>query len=151
MFYTSLDRSASDRPHVTVPQVSEAHGMFQWVNLQIKFLSERKLEETIEKNLGKLPRTLEATYSEIFKAIDDAEYNDRETARIALMWIICSSHPLSPEEWCSVTGKAAAVKAGVNTLFNLCQNLATLDEQSNVVRFAHLSVREYLEKHKFST
>ena len=33
-----------------------------------------------------------------------------------------------------------------NTLMEMCQNLVELDTESNVFRFAHLSVREYFEE-----
>jgi hypothetical protein len=66
---------------------------------------------------------------------------------------MCSETPLTPQEWVDATSSAANLefKTTLSALLDLCPNLATVDEQSNVMRFPHLSAREYLEKNHFDT
>lgn len=120
---------------------------FQWASLQIKHLEGMRFEEDIIENLGKLPKSLKDTYSKILMAMH-AEGTPREweVTRKALMWIVCSRQLLSKELWTDISYWPKPVPHnGDNILFDLCRNLVTLDIQSRVVRFAHLSVQEYLD------
>jgi hypothetical protein len=69
-----------------------------WVDLQIKYLFTLKTRNAIKK-LGKLPKTLEETYSEIYERILKADLEELEIAQKALLWLMCSRRPLSPLEW----------------------------------------------------
>jgi len=85
--------------------------------------------------------------------------DDCEAAKMALRWVMCAVRPLSPEEWAhaawlsSTFIHAGASVAGIDdvpdikppVLQKLCHTFVSIDNQLNVVRFAHLSVREYLE------
>lgn len=113
-----------------------------------------KLEKDILENLGKLPKTLEATYSQI---ISDMMSNGRsrewEIIKKALMWIMCSRELLTKEQWAELSYWPKEVPKDshlVDALFELCRNLVSWDSQLKVVRFAHLSIHEYL-KTKFSS
>lgn len=127
---------------------------FQWVNLQIRYLNGMKLEEDILENLGKLPKTLEATYSQIMEdMMSDGTSREWEITRKALMWIMCSRELLTKEQWAEFSywpKEFPKDSHHIDTLFELCRNLVTWDSQLKVVRFAHLSVHEYLET-KFSS
>jgi hypothetical protein len=116
-----------------------------WVDLQLKYLFTLKTKDAIQKRLGKLPKTLGDTYSKIYEKISEEE--ELEIARRALMWVMCSRRPLSSQEWVNTTYWPEQVDqgVGVNSLLDMCHNLVTVDNQSQVVRFAHLSVQEYLE------
>jgi len=112
-----------------------------------------KFECDIQENLGKLPKTLEERYSQIYATICAESGSSSRVANIALMWIMCSPRPLTPEEWTDVTCYASQPldsRIDLGTLLDICHNLVVLDWQSNAVRFAHLSVREYLEKYHFN-
>lgn len=120
---------------------------FQWVNLQLKHLARMKFQQDIVENLGKLPRSIHGTYSQILTTIrDSANGMEWEVTKRALMWVMCSEELLTERLWTEMTYWPIPVpRGGANILFELCQNLVTLDSRSNVVRFAHLSVQEYLE------
>ncbi|KAL0631453.1 hypothetical protein Q9L58_009685 [Maublancomyces gigas] len=121
--------------------------MFQWVNLQIKHVNGMKFEKDIKENLGKLPKTLRATYSGILKAMrEEGTLHEWEVTKKALMWISCSKILLTQKLWTKLSYWPGSIpRDGANTLLELCHNLVTWDGQLQVVRFAHLSVQEYLE------
>lgn len=117
------------------------------MDLHIKYLFTLKTEDAIKENLGKLPKTLGETYSKIYKEVLREETKDLAFAKKALMWVLCSRRPLSSQEWVNVTywPERTDEVIGLNSLLELCHNLVVVDSQSQVVRFAHLSVQEYLE------
>lgn len=123
---------------------------------KIKNLYRLKRKEEIERNLGKLPKTLEATYSQIWNDIHRSGTTDidqLEHVRKALAWVMCSQRPvLTPERWAEFTfWPRPAPENGTDVLFDICRNLVTWDKQVNRVIFAHLSVQEYLERNVFTS
>lgn len=106
----------------------------------------------IESRLGQLPDTLEKTYDEIYNQIQSQPGSGPQLATNALMWVLCSYQPLSPDDLATMLslGSSAANGLDAGGLFKLCQNLLTLDNEHNIVRFAHLSTREFLEKRCFT-
>lgn len=120
---------------------------FQWVNLQLKHLAGMKFQQDIVENLGKLPRSLQGTYSQTLTTMrDSANGREWEVTKRALMWVMCSEELLTEGVWTEMSYWPIPVpRDGADILFELCQNLVTLDSGSSVVRFAHLSVQEYLE------
>ena len=120
-----------------------------WVDLQIKHLFTLRSKDAIKKKLGKLPKTLEDTYSEIYEKILSEDPEELEAAKRSLMWLMCSRRPLSSREWVNFTYWPEQVGEDIgvasDSLLEICRNLVTVDNQSQVVRFSHLSVQEYLE------
>jgi predicted acetyltransferase len=120
-----------------------------WVDLQIKHLCTIKIDDEVENELGKLPRDLARTYDQIYKRIQDDD--SAPWALKALMWILGAVEPLSPDEWTGGVSWASLKPDGnpptleMAVLLDVCQNLVVHDSQRNVMRFAHLSVREFLE------
>jgi hypothetical protein len=121
-----------------------------WVDLQIKHLCAMKIDYEVEEELGKLPDDLAATYDQIYKRIK----NDARTspwALKALMWILGAEELLSPDgwaggvSWASLRPDGNPPKLEMAVLLDICQNLVVHDAQQNVMRFSHLSVREFLE------
>jgi ankyrin repeat protein/predicted acetyltransferase len=121
-----------------------------WVDLQIKHLCTIKIDYEVENELGRLPRDLARTYDQIYKRIQD-DVHSAPWALNALMWILGAEEPLSPDEWAGGVSWALPRPDGnpptleTPVLLDVCQNLVVHDGQRNVMRFAHLSVREFLE------
>ncbi|RPB20958.1 hypothetical protein L211DRAFT_462101, partial [Terfezia boudieri ATCC MYA-4762] len=132
----------------------KANGMFQWVKLQLQFLVSMKVEEDIRQKLGKAPKGLMAAYDQIYSLIEDEEEYGREAAKCALMWVMCTVMPLTMEMLLEATRYAIGSQdiISAEVLLELCRNLLTWDksEKSNVVQFAHLSVKEYLIGEKWT-
>ncbi|RPB06631.1 hypothetical protein P167DRAFT_580246 [Morchella conica CCBAS932] len=138
---------------------TNANGMFLWVDLQIKMLCGMSIESDVIARLGSLPASLEEAYRDIFiHEIDREEGSGKRLAYLAMMWMLCSAEgPLCPEEL--VMGSVSALRVEspgqpetigsdvtIETILKICHNLVVIDHQLGLVRFAHLSVQEYLEK-----
>ncbi|CAM1507840.1 Fc.00g046880.m01.CDS01 [Cosmosporella sp. VM-42] len=136
-----------------------SRGMFQWAALQIQHLSELRLphEANIRARLGKLPKTLDDAYREIWTKVEQLSDYEKTLAIRAFQWVLCSLTPLStailgmavlinPD---SDDGDAMDTELNEENINELCTNLLTYDEQTKVWRFCHLSAREFLEKNYF--
>lgn len=128
---------------------------FMWVDLQIKNICDIERHHTeadIRTELGKLPQGLGETYEAIFHKISSHADDSQRLAMATLRWIMCAQRPLSLDD----INIAISVDAGGNmvnaanldkeTILRFCHNLVIWDSTQNVIRFAHLSVREFLEK-----
>ena len=106
-----------------------------------------KFESDIRKNLGRLPRTLKESYDQIYSTIESEEGDAPRIAKVALQWIMGSARPLSPDEWVDAIYYVTGIDSGssLGTVLDICHNLVVEDKQSEVMRFSHLSVQEYLE------
>ena len=129
-----------------------AQGMFRWVSLQIQNLcdSQRmKLESDIRAELGRLPKSLRESYDIVFQRIKDAGTASQQVAERAVKWLLCSHRPLKVQEIVaavSVDSERQYTSLDAYQLLDVCCNLIVLDEESHILRFAHLSVREYFEQ-----
>ena len=130
---------------------SGADGMFRWVSLQLDVLRAFKRDEDIRARLGKLPRELKQLYLEVYNnLIADQDEIGRSIINNTLKWLLCAKEEMSASVFLH------AVAANLNTdgdisidsLLDLCNNLVVYDESLNVFRFAHLSVREFLEQNQ---
>lgn len=120
------------------------------MSLQLQHLCgpKMKLEADIQHELGRLHKALEDIYSKIYEQISDLSPPSRLTAERALNWLLCSQRQLSSEEF------LVAVSADSNDsirpltegqILSICCSLVVFDKALKVFRFAHFSVREYLE------
>ncbi|VUC25174.1 unnamed protein product [Clonostachys rosea] len=130
---------------------AKADGMFRWVSLQMQALQKCHSEEAIMERLGQLPRTLGDLYQELIVKMENFEAtSDRDLAKNSLSWLLCSHAQLASEAFLAAVstskdGESEAISR--DQLLDLCCNLVIFDEALDVFRFAHLSVREFLEKH----
>lgn len=123
---------------------------FQWANLQIRHLARLKLVDDIKSDLGKLPETLEDSYSQIWTEIRADSPRVQEITTRALMWVLCGRKDLDERGWAVASYHPEPVPSGgVDTLYDFCRNLVVSGERRMI--FAHLSVQEYLEKNIFSS
>ncbi len=102
----------------------------------------------IEKRLGKLPRKLSELYDELYcTKFDSHENEETAIAEGVFRWLLCSHVPLETDEFLVAVSfcSGEATELTKDTLLNLCFNFIVHDDSVNVFRFAHLSVREYLE------
>jgi hypothetical protein len=99
--------------------------------------------------LTNLPEELNETYSTIVEELLTQEYPNQEISIAALKWLSCARRQLKAEEFISavsVSPQGQCFTLSKTTLLDICCNLVVYDSVQNFFRFAHLSVREYLEK-----
>jgi hypothetical protein len=104
--------------------------------------------EDIQLSLGRLPEGLEESYSVIYNQIKNSGEASREIARRALKWLLCQQRSFSTSEFLAVvtSQQEPADRLTSDDILSVCCNLVVLDSELDIFRFAHLSVREYLEK-----
>ncbi|CAH0044206.1 unnamed protein product [Clonostachys solani] len=152
--WDSLEPKLKDKIISTLFHMSR--GMFQWATLQVQHLRQLTSwsESLIEDRLGKLPKTLEKAYDEIWHMILLKDGIESRLAKRAICWVLCAPSPLSTEEL------SIAIKIesdGCDRLFDfdgtltekdihsLCCNLLKLEKEEGKWRFCHLSATEYIE------
>ncbi len=92
--------------------------------------------------------TLNQLYAEIFSRISVAEPFARSTAIQTFSFLLCLQEALSPKAFLAAiasTDRDHHTEIKLPDLLNICFNLVVLDTKVNVLRFAHVSVQEFLE------
>jgi ankyrin repeat protein len=93
--------------------------------------------------------TLKDAYDEIYKMNTDNQPYSRILAAKAFKWVLCSFRPLSANELADAvavnTDGTSDQDVGRDYVLKICSNFIIADT-SDIVQFAHLSVREYLEQ-----
>ena len=121
---------------------------FLWVKLQIERLCREKTEDDVTEALqSNLPEDLDQLYQESLSHIFKAGNTARDTAIKTFSWILHMREPLTPSALLDAVSKARNLPMQVSDLMVLCANLVVLDKNCNVIRFAHQSVKEFLERH----
>jgi len=123
---------------------------FRWASLQLEVLCTLKLDEDIRGRLGKLPPKLEQLYLEVYNELSSHEGDaGRTIIDSTLKWLLCSQRMLHTSEFLmavAVNLDIAFEGITIDHILDLCHNFVLYDEELDVFRFAHLSVREFLEK-----
>ena len=118
--------------------------------MQLQRLCEAKTDEAVQEKLGRLPPKLEDLYLEVYeRLIEDAEEADREVTIHAFSWLLCAKRRLNTGEFLaalSLTPRRLFVQLTKEHVLEMCSNMIVFDATLDTFRFAHLSVREFLEK-----
>ena len=110
--------------------------------------------------LGKLPKDLTGVYDEIMDSIQDQLGSTPQVAARALKWMLAMDRPPTPLELVTAieiepttpvhvnseaTGSCLKPSRKIELVIASCGGLILWDKAVDVLRFVHLSVREYLE------
>jgi ankyrin repeat protein len=113
-------------------------------------LCELKTDDAVRERIGQLPAKLEDLYLELYEKF--AKYPadaDRQITRNALSWLLCGQRRLNSTEFLAALSMSPRRRFGQvtkNQVLDMCCNLVVFDSTLDTFRFAHLSVREFLEK-----
>lgn len=118
--------------------------------MQPEVLCALKLDEDIRGKLGKLPPKLEQLYLEVYNELSLYPGDiGRSIVTNTLKWLLCAQRMLHTSEflWAVAVDLDIAFEDITRDLIlDLCHNFILYDEGLDMFRFAHLSVREFLEK-----
>ncbi|KAI9686290.1 MAG: hypothetical protein M1822_003946 [Bathelium mastoideum] len=136
-------------------------GMFLLAYLCVDSLLNKRNKQRVRSTLDKLSKgpaafqdvDLEDVYGETIQRIEEQLGEDRLLARRAICWISHAERLLTARELCC----ALAIKPGdkaldisnsyeADDIISVCAGLVTVDMETSLFRFAHLSTREYLER-----
>lgn len=132
------------------------HYRFRWVECQLEVLGDCLTMASVEAALSDLPNTLDETYDRILENIDRQHLEYAQTA-FALLIVTC--RPLKVEELAEAVVVAPYCKAididdrlfDPKDIIKICGGLVVWVADTNEVRFAHYSVREYLLSSRISS
>ena len=128
-----------------------ADGMFRWAALQLELLCTLKLDQDVRARLGRIPPKLEQLYQEIFEKnlLKYPGEVGRSIINNILRWLLCAQRQMKSSEFCTavVLNTMPAEELTKEHVLDLCHGFIEFDNSLEVFRFAHLSVREFLEKH----
>ena len=144
-------RAKEEMTALIIDQIcSGADGMFKWVSLQLDILRPLKRDEDVRTRLGRLPKELEQLYLEVYNNLISGQGEvGRSIIDNALRWLLCAQKELRSSEFLMAVVANLEISDGninVDSLLDLCSNFIVYDEGLDIFRFAHLSVREYLEQ-----
>ena len=130
-------------------ETDELHLRFRWVSLQLQYICALRIEVSIRKRLGELPATLCDLYQETYvKQLGAHKEEERLIAETILRLLMCLREPLTTRNFLLALEFCGEERTPlfIETVLYLCANFVVLDTELDVFRFAHLSVREFLEK-----
>ena len=126
---------------------------FQCVNLQIEALCDRrkiKVAEDVPRALQLAPPGLMEMYRVTYDQVENLERSGQSIATNIFKWLLCAQRTLSQSEVLAIisgdediNGLADTNKVTIDLILSCCCTLVMFDEEANVLRFAHPSVREY--------
>ncbi|KAF8519153.1 hypothetical protein BU17DRAFT_15569, partial [Hysterangium stoloniferum] len=152
--FSSMDQSLHQNIFRTLNDLAE--GMFRWVALQLEELSTCYSDGDLEGQLGRLPATLDETYSRIIEKIPKRLQED---ALKFLEWLAFSFEPLTSRELVQIIGINMDYKIGgttspfnsrnvyrdPNDIVSVCSGLVLHSGgEYYKIKLAHFSVKEYL-------
>ncbi|KAG5754056.1 hypothetical protein H9Q70_003314 [Fusarium xylarioides] len=138
----------------------KSQGMFQWAALQVDQIRRLKIwsERSIREQLETSPIGLKGAYDLVWNQIQEMSAYEGQLAMRAFQWVLCAYRPLGTGElslMMQIDPDSSTTETNtvfeIGTIQSICGNLIVCDLQSYVWRFSHLSAREYIESHHYST
>ncbi len=115
---------------------------FRWVALQLQSLCKMKTEKSVLDELSHLPKQLGDIYSKLFEQMRHDTFSF-QIAMKALKLLACSQRPLPTSDFLIATSQPNLISS--SEMLDYCCNLIIEDKNLGIFRFAHLTVREFLE------
>ena len=121
---------------------------FRWVTLSLQNLSGLTVERAVRSRLGRLPKDLQKLYQETYNhQIKTGDEDQISIAKDTFRLLLCLENTIPTAEFLTALSLCNGDEEILNKddLLELCFNFVTDDQESDSFRFAHLSVREFLE------
>lgn len=121
---------------------------FRWVSLSLQNFRGLTVERAVRNRLGRLPKDLQKLYQETYDhQVKTGDEDQISIAKDAFRLLLCLEHTMPTEEFLTALSFCSGDEEILikDDLLELCFNFVTDDQESNSFRFAHLSVREFLE------
>ena len=126
---------------------------FRWVSMQLQYLCDTRLSSVVRERLGTLPKDLAQLYEEVYEQrMQEFHEYENSLARHVFHYLMCFQEEIPSKTFIKAVkfGHEEWADLSQETLLDLCFNFVNYDADSDIFRFSHLSVREYLEtRHDF--
>ncbi|EHK25608.1 ankyrin repeat protein, partial [Trichoderma virens Gv29-8] len=150
MMYRKLTDDDELLEEVKKKLLADSSDMFLWVYLQLEILWDTcHTDAEIRSALATLPKGIEETYRHCVARID---FQDKWALKV-LKWVSFAKRPLNIEELREAvafdytdTEWNGGRRPQSEFIIGCCANLVAIDHMDNCVRFAHPSVKQFLEE-----
>ena len=122
--------------------------------MQLQYLSSFKMDSAIRNNLGQLPSDLHTLYAKLYDVLSDLpDELEKSILKTIFHLLLRAQRRINTAEFLAListsspTGDDSSL-ISKDLVLDLCNNFVVFDDQSDTFRFAHLSVREFLEKQR---
>lgn len=106
-----------------------------------------KVDDDIRENLGRLPPKLEELYAVVYAELTLHHGKlGRSIIENTFKWLLSARRTLNSSEFLWAIALNLDTPVVKENVLDLCHNLVIYDEELDIFRFAHLSVREFLER-----
>jgi hypothetical protein len=114
----------------------------------LQSLCDVKTDEGVRERLGQLPPKLEELYRKLYEKLTEASAEaDREVTINIFSWLLCAQRRLASSELlAALSTRQRFHQLTIEHVLEMCSNMVVSDSTLDTFRFAHLSVREFLEK-----
>ncbi|KAF2463404.1 uncharacterized protein BDR25DRAFT_362944 [Lindgomyces ingoldianus] len=132
--------------------IEDANGMFRWASMQLQHLCSFDLDDDIKNSLGRLPPDLHTLYAEIYNLLSTKPGEVQAAVfKNVLRWLLCAQRTLNTSEFLAAVSMNPQTgdnrnKISKDIILKTCNNFVVFDSQQDTFRFAHISVREFLEQ-----
>lgn len=106
----------------------------------------------LRSEIVRLPRSLEDTYTQLWKRISSQSEKEVELATRILIWISNAKRPLSATELQHAVALNPESKeiddeglTALDVMISLCAGAVTIDQESNIIRFVHYTAKRHFE------
>ena len=157
----NLDRSLRERIAEKMSSNSSTYGTYQRCRLKIRFLlCESQLNYVLSsydprvmvEALDSLPGSLEMSYKDTMRRIDESLPGAKNLAHKTLSWVFHAPRPLQIDELRELLIVRPEDKGildwtlpnDLGFVIEPCQGLITYDSDTKIVRFTHYTVQNYL-------
>ncbi|KAB5570506.1 ankyrin repeat-containing domain protein [Coniochaeta sp. 2T2.1] len=153
-----VGRNPALKEEIFTEIIKAVDGMFLLAKLHLDSLVGKRSPKAVRTALGKLPSRSDAydhAYQNAMERIEGQLADQEELAKQVLAWVTCALRPLSTID----IQHALAVEFGLpgldeenlpdpEDLLSVCAGLVTIDEKSHIIRLAHYTTQEYLNRTK---
>ncbi|XTI89039.1 hypothetical protein V2W45_1399781 [Cenococcum geophilum] len=149
-------RSLELQEEIKTRIIKAVDGMFLLAQLHLESLIGKRAPKAVRTALKTLAigsGAYDHAYEDAMEQINGQVKDQEELAKQVLWWITCAKRPLTTSE----LQHALAVEIGesqldednlpqVEDMISVCAGLATVDEESNIIRLVHYTTQEYFER-----
>ena len=114
--------------------------------MQLDFLKGLRWEPAVKSRLQKLSTSLLRLYDETYsQTLESRAEEEQNLTKNALRMLLCLQTPLRTGDFMFALCSCEEAELSAEDLVDLCSSFVVLDTTLGIFRFAHLSVREFLE------
>ncbi|KAJ7249187.1 hypothetical protein B0H12DRAFT_1122246 [Mycena haematopus] len=151
-----LSRHVQTRPElcaeISSKIIANVQGMFLLAKLHMDSLTTKHTVSAVRETLQQLPKDLNHAFDSTIERISQQNTDDKEVARLALIWVAYSKRPLTVPEFL----EALAIEPDTTTLdvdnvldidivLSVCGGLVIVNEELSAVRLVHYTAQHYLD------